>query len=394
MTFPTIKSSRQECGKRSDNFFYRPRAFRAGYEDFEKKGIRGCRREKPISKVEVFAAVILAGIFLVVVAGGCREKKEAGSAGFEYPDKPLVTYFNCLNRVEMEAGGDGDLTLEEIAYYGFNSVRMSHNTPEDIFYIEADSKYPSSHDWSRQVTYFEKENGVFSLDEWNDKWFECLGEWAQKLEEKGIVLIYSLFDGAGLKYDAKKVGHFAFGENNNLKWDGGSSEKFFKYEGQWWEKQKEIIARVLEEIGHYENLVLELANEPDTSSGSVVKWHEKMVAHIAEKKAKAGLGHLKIQLNPRWDELSHIGTEYKVVHTQNTSPALTPKVGRDINPHGFGGMPGKSGRSSDTGSWRDGINWYKHLKKAVDHNVSFEVLALEDSREVYAQVKRFMEQKD
>ncbi len=288
----------------------------------------------------------------------------------EYPwsrDEVLVTYFNMLIRPYTHSL-DLNFGPEEAEMYGYNSARGTHNCPRNIW--EGRS---GNHTWDDQISYFKKDGKTFLLDHYNPDFFNALFEIVKDCDERGMPFVFSLFDGCGLKYNPSGNNHWAFAMWNNFRLDGGSVDKFFRVGGVFWDFQKNIVREVLKTVGQFNNLILELANEPFGNNNIVIPWHEQMMGHTVATKQALGCDHVKIQVNAGFSEMSHLGCEFVSTHEQNANLNAWDRISQ-INPHGYGDLPGKCVKSFDWNHTRHNVDFEAHVNKAKQTRNSIEVL--------------------
>ncbi len=324
---------------------------------------------------------IILVVFIYLAVFHKKKKKDPSKpkpTPFKFPDEPLVSYFLLVARPYLDSIGD-NLGLNEIVDYRYNCARMTHNAPANVYYRRS-----PDHNWAQeQVSYFEKAGSRFILGQYDMNFFGALDLQIRELKKAGIVCIFSMFDGCGLKY--ANTAHWSSSAGNDRGWHARDTDAFFRVGGQWWGLQKDISHKVVDELGHHENLVLELANEPFGSNGIIVPWHERMMWEIVEMKNARGYDHLKISMNANWNEFAHIGCEFVWTHQPQHSRASWNNI-HQLNPNGYGNLAGKCGKSFDWGHKGRNINMYEQVTWARELGHSYENLALE-GRHQHEQVK-------
>jgi hypothetical protein len=291
-----------------------------------------------------------------------------------------VCYYNYLPRNYI-APIDLNLGIDYLLHYRYNSARGDGCCPTNIWH-----RISGKHNWDDQISYFKKNGKVFLLDHWDEDFINALDYTISEFKKAGLVFVLSLFDGCGLKYSPASTNTYTFKEWNDKGLDGGSVDKFFRFQGVWWNKQCEIVSKLISRLGHHKNLVLELANEPFGSDHIVIPWHEQMMAFIVQQKNIMGYPWIKISVNARWAEMACLGCEYVWTHQQNGSVDSWNSI-HELNPNGFDNLPGKCGKSFD---WRHGVDFEPHVYKAHETGHSIEVMAT-DGHNNHWQVKRARE---
>ena len=129
---------------------------------------------------------------------------------------------------------------------------------------------------SREEEPYVRTNAGFNLDNPNTRYFEYLRTWMDHAQQRGIVVLYELFDSVGIKY--KEVGPYhPFGRfvqhedehHNRLK-------AFSTLGGELERRQKDYLTHVVNILKPYPNVVFGVMNEFIGDS----RWHEEMSRHI------------------------------------------------------------------------------------------------------------------
>ncbi len=364
--------------------------------------MRGRKKRKRLlfnAGLPILSIILIMGSLLALIKN--REEPEPKPPNEPLPwelGRPLMVYFPVVPRPYLDRYGN-DLGINDIDFYRYNAARASQ-APANVFYnlpnSGNDGKY-EGHDWTNTKNIWRKEGSLHIIREngeyqWDEEYVNAVKLWCEEFDKRGIAYIYSLFDGSGLRGNPQETNAYGFRENNNLGLDGGSVDKFFRYRGPWWEHQKALVDKILAAIGHRRNLILELANEPYGTNGTVARWHQEMMNYVVAKKHEMGYGHVQIQINAQASEMNHLSPEYIFVHWQNTSPDMFDRVKRKINLNGYGNRPGKGGQSTDTGTFR-GVSfpWEDYAQKAIDSGVSAEFLILDNPDHGHQQIKNVME---
>ncbi len=340
----------------------------------------------------IWLALII-GIYLALRKKKKKPEPEPKPPPPPRPKLPWEKGEPCLIHFSSPMTRDGsrkgfNLDVGTIADRGFTGWRAQCNAPRELWEMGPVPEWKNvPHDWTDQVGPYKKDGKVFLLDHYNEEWFAVQRVRAEECLKHGIAFFHSAFDGCGTKSANNNA--YAHARWNNRGWDGGSEDKFFNVDGPFFAAQKELSGKIIRNIGDLPNVVIELANEPFGDVRRMRDWHLQMIAHMAGIKGELGYDHLKFQINARWAEFNG-ACEFVAVHTHNDSLGLWDSI-RQVNPAGFGDLPGKSGRSSDTGSWltTDPGWWVEHWKWALFRKHNCEFLVMRNHYDVYAAIAEY-----
>jgi hypothetical protein len=340
----------------------------------------------------IIATIIVIGIAYLIYEKRRKKPKPAPRKKLPWElGRPLYPYFAGVTRPSIDTRYGNDFSLNDIEFYRLNAVRQS-GTPENVFFNLPNPKHGKheGHDWKRIINVWRKEGNIHILGEYNPEYLQAVRLWCEEANKRGIVYIYSLFDACGLKDSS--VNHWAYKHFNNKGIDGGHVEKFLRTNGACWQYQCMLADKILETVGEFPNLVLELCNEPYSGAGSVRQWHADMMSYIVRRKHEMGYDHVKISINAANREYNNLSPEFIFVHWQNNALSALESVQRNINPDGYGNFPGKGGQSTDTGTFRgQDFPWDEYTQKAIDLGISLEYLIIDFPDHNYWKVKNTME---
>lgn len=302
-------------------------------------------------------------------------------------DEPCLMHFGSpITRDGTRKGFN--LDVASIAERGFTGWRPQCNAPRAVFEMGPVLDWENvPHDWTDQAGPYAKDGKVHLIGHRNEDWFGAQREAAEICLKHGVAFYQTLFDGCGTKSVANNA--YAHRQWNDRGWDGGSVDKFFNVNGPFFKSQKQLAAWTMKNIGDLPNVVFELANEPYGNDWITIEWHRQMIAYLAGLKGKYGYDHLKFQVNAKWAEMNGF-CEFVAVHTHNDSHGLWDRL-HEINPRGYGSYPGKCGRSSDTGSWKntDPAWWVEHWRRALERRHNCEFLVMDNHGDIWKALAEF-----
>ncbi len=327
--------------------------------------------------------LLIAGLAYFVYKN--RRKKKEPEKTFVYPATPLFVFYLSVVRPSLKMFGEGDLGADEIKFFGYNATRMGLRSPWNVYHRDEQSH---GHWWQKTAGMFRTtdDGWIYVIKDekgdwaWDKGFIGNLKMWVRALYNRGIVVTISLFDACTLKYSSGSVGHEAWPDRNNMGWDGSSTEKFLKVNGLFWEMQKAVVRKVLEEVGMFGNVNLQLCNEPYPTRAGVKEWHRELMAYAVATKTELGYHHVKININASWDEMNHLAPEYIEIHDRRWEVERVDDIVAKINPHGFGNLNGKAIVSTDVGVHKEGYDHYPTLVRCLEKGASYELLDLDKGK--------------
>src|SRR5262249_53102508 len=148
--------------------------------------------------------------------------------------------------------------------------------------------------WARsEVAGYHNGGNKFDLDKWDERYFARLKAFIQTAAKKGIIVEVTLF---GNQYRERVWVSSPLKAANNVQSVGGKWQSFLTLRDKTLlRRQEALVRRILMELKDADNVIYEIANEPNdltnepgepVSAQAVSEWHKHMAALIArEEKA-------------------------------------------------------------------------------------------------------------
>ncbi|TWU57922.1 cellulase family glycosylhydrolase [Rubripirellula reticaptiva] len=195
------------------------------------------------------------------------------------------------------AAFDIDAYLNELASDGLNHTRIFAGAYREVpgsFGITNNTLAPTDDDfmcpWQRTDKTHRDGSPIFDLTKWNDAYFDRLNKILEEASKRGIVVELCLFSPM-YKPNIWDVNPMNVRNNVNGVGDVGSLQVFTTDRDDLFAAQKKLAEKLSESIAPYDNVYIEICNEP--YFGGVTKaWQNAIIDAIVAKQKAIGTSHL------------------------------------------------------------------------------------------------------